>query len=309
MLKYSLIFSFLLHYYFANAQCTMAEYQTLMSEAKISLREGKYSLALNKLFSARICQPERESEVNRRITEVFDSVNVQRIRAENATMNAHMQRKIAEQQRDLAIDKSKRVISNSLLFNVQQKKPDRATAFWLVNFALKLDPENPAIASEMAQAVFDTPKFWNRALTGHDAAVNLCAYSPDGKWLVSTAEDGSITLWDIENHREHYTFFANPDNVSCYFRTITQDPKYHHEVLSNFNIVSLAFSPDGTVIAAGSRNGKLLVWPVDSPEQRRYFEDVHQINQSINHLTFSQDSKRLVTADDYGNIATWVCIF
>lgn len=36
-----------------------------------------------------------------------------------------------------------------------------------------------------------------RRLTGHSARLTDAAFSPDGHWLVSSAEDATIRTWDL----------------------------------------------------------------------------------------------------------------
>ena len=41
-------------------------------------------------------------------------------------------------------------------------------------------------------------------LEGHDGEVSACAFSPDGKTIVSTSDDRTLSLWDAETGREVY---------------------------------------------------------------------------------------------------------
>jgi WD40 repeat protein len=68
---------------------------------------------------------------------------------------------------------------------------------------------------------------------------------------------------------------------------------------------SVAFSPDGRLLAAGSGNGYVLVWELDTGQR------LHQISLTSNQvpqipaLVFSPDSKVLFSGDGFGLIRLW----
>ncbi len=93
MKSYVLLFFFLIPSLLLVAQsqedCDLTNYNRLIREAEEYAygKNGKavnYKKAIDKLFSARTCQPEKESEVSRKILEVFEKVNGERNRAEKA---------------------------------------------------------------------------------------------------------------------------------------------------------------------------------------------------------------------------------
>ena len=59
-------------------ECTIGQYQKLLTEADQATAKGQYELAINKLQSAKTCRPEKEAEVGRKILVVFDKVNGER---------------------------------------------------------------------------------------------------------------------------------------------------------------------------------------------------------------------------------------
>ena len=45
-----------------------------------------------------------------------------------------------------------------------------------------------------------------RTLTGHEIYVNSVAFSPDGKFVVSGAEDNLVKVWNVETGAEVSNF-------------------------------------------------------------------------------------------------------
>jgi WD40 repeat protein/serine/threonine protein kinase len=93
-------------------------------------------------------------------------------------------------------------------------------------------------------------------------------FSPDGT-LLAVGSNKTVQLWDVATWRELVIFRGHPDGV-----------------------ISLAFWPDGKLLASGDWAGTLLLWDVAQKRQvlsRRM--DAHVLGS----LTFSPDGRRLVT--------------
>jgi WD40 repeat protein len=81
-----------------------------------------------------------------------------------------------------------------------------------------------------------------RTFTNEGTGVYGIAFAPDGRLLAAaTAFDGAIDLWDVARGERVARFQADPNPVW---------PQVHYEKSDWFH--SVAFSPDGTLLAAGS---------------------------------------------------------
>lgn len=116
-------------------------------------------------------------------------------------------------------------------------------------------------------------------LQRHDAAVTSVAFQVDGFLVASGAADGSLKVWDIASAAEQPAL-AEPDD---------QAP-----------IGSLAFSPDGTLLAAG-RGNQIRLWDATTWTLQAEFET--EIS-AISNVSFSPDGTALV----YGGAdpAVWI---
>ena len=56
-----------------------------------------------------------------------------------------------------------------------------------------------------------------RALAGHSAPIRSLKFTPDGKTLVSSGDDGIIRLWNPENVRAREVIPLGPANRSLIF--------------------------------------------------------------------------------------------
>ncbi len=114
-------------------------------------------------------------------------------------------------------------------------------------------------------------------LEGHSGRVRQVAWSPDGV-LASASWDNTILLWDVERRKP--------------IQTLNGGSK----------LESVAFSPDGSLIAAGAWSDSVLLWETANGRQRSQL-DRHR--QAVYGVAFSPDGLRLASASWDKAIVVW----
>ena len=154
------------------------------------------------------------------------------------------------------------------------------------------------------------------SLTGHTAAVNCAAFSPDGRVLASGSSDTSIILWDTENgiplktlHGDRGEIIAlayHPDGKTLasvststmVIWDIETGRKRTVQLETPSTEAQLFFTPDGKYLASGKRS--LIIYDA-STGQRLY-----NLNPGyITGMAISPDSQTLAVGDVYGTIGLW----
>jgi len=105
---------------------------------------------------------------------------------------------------------------------------------------------------------------------GHSASVETAAFSPDGKYIVSSSIDNTCKLWDIASGKEIKTFTGHSDRI-----------------------LSVAFSPDGKYIVSGSDDTTCKLYRVVSGKEIKTFTCIRM--QRVSSVAFSPDGKYIVS--------------
>jgi len=108
--------------------------------------------------------------------------------------------------------------------------------------------------------------------------IYLMTFSADDKFVV-TAGDREADLWDVPTRRLMRSF------------------------KSEFDIRSIAASPDGTMLATGGSDGSLRLWSMETGAQILILDA--SSSSSIDALAFTHAGDRLVASDSSGAITVW----
>jgi WD40 repeat protein len=111
-----------------------------------------------------------------------------------------------------------------------------------VAVAISADGETLAVSNVAGQFVFlhcakYTPR--NARLNARRLNLVTLAFSPDGRFLASGGEDGSLGVWDLSTGHLAASKPAHRGRLAC-----------------------VAFSPDGRVLASGGWDGLVRLWDV-----------------------------------------------
>jgi RNA polymerase sigma factor (sigma-70 family) len=162
-------------------------------------------------------------------------------------------------------------------------------------------------------------------LRGHSWYVTGLAFDPKGQWLYSTGWDGSIRRWDTTTWREK---LVTPDTATGAVARSPAGPivvwegdggvlhvgdattgKKHRTLTGNpAGFSDLAFSPDGSILAAGGNDLSVQLWDMAAGKLLRQWswpkgKDPHTC---VERLAFTSDGKILATVSFRSNeVVLW----
>lgn len=138
----------------------------------------------------------------------------------------------------------------------------------------------------LRQAVYGANEY-NR-LTGHDSEVNVVAFSPDGKRLVSGGKTGNLILWEANG--EQYKVLASLGQLQDKDRSIQIAEPY-----------AIAFSPDSEIFAFGGTESDINLWRADGT----FLQTLKGHEATIWGLAFTQDRRWLISGSTDGTLKLW----
>ncbi|HEY9838441.1 MAG TPA: WD40 repeat domain-containing protein, partial [Vampirovibrionales bacterium] len=165
-------------------------------------------------------------------------------------------------------------------------------------------------------------RHWNT----YQNRVLALAFSPDGNTLISSSDGGAIEVWDVQEGKLLHRFLEHRSNVLSL--AISPDGRnlvsggldgirlwdlrdYQLiEVLLNLQpIYSVAFRGDGKLIAAGTHQGNIILWPLIPAEGSAIVGNPlttsFQHDRGITTLDFTPDGNRLIAGSFDATIKCW----
>ena len=122
-------------------------------------------------------------------------------------------------------------------------------------------------------------------LSGHERGIWSVAYSPDGTRIVSGSLDKTVRIWDANTGAELMTLRGHGDSP----------------LMADFisPVASVAFSPNGTLIASGSYDYTVKIWNAKTGAEVMTM-DKH--TSLVNDVAFSPDGACFASASSDGTI-------
>ena len=126
------------------------------------------------------------------------------------------------------------------------------------------------------------------AISDEEMPLGSVVWSPDSRWLAVFAWNQVVTIWNSMTWQQKYRWPLHAD--------------WNHNLTNADGVYSVAFSPDGKQLAAGSTRGWIVVWDMHSGRELSSF---HAHSAKVRTVAWHPDGTRLAAASEDGLISIW----
>jgi WD40 repeat protein len=196
--------------------------------------------------------------------------------------------------------------------------------------SLAFDPESTRLASGGRDGniliwELDSQKLL-LLFTAHKKGVNAVTFTPDGALLASAGNDAVARLWDPVTGEKRAEMIGgtyavpsiafNPDGSELAITNgelvrvrDVESGRFAHTLRSQGSNFSVAWSPDGRLVAAGNTTGEVALWEVISQQPSGTItQPVAMLDGATSmvwSLVFSPEGRLLAASDNRGTIYLW----
>ncbi|MCB0640076.1 MAG: hypothetical protein KDC44_00480, partial [Phaeodactylibacter sp.] len=221
---------------------------------------------------------ERQAQLARADAEVQKALAEQREQeAQKAKAEAEAQKRIAEdgEQQAQRIARS----NQNALAALQRHKSNPTLALRMAEANYHLYPNSNSAAGIYRELLETGSPVYERILCyGHKSWACAAVFSPDGK-SVLTGGDYELLLWDLKGK-------------------IIREFRGH-----SAEILGIAFSPDGQLVAATAEDGVVIIWDLEGALRYRF--NTNESIYALKTVLFSPDGTKILTGSGQDDSALW----
>jgi WD40 repeat protein len=122
-----------------------------------------------------------------------------------------------------------------------------------------------------------------QTMRGHTDWVRYAAHLPDERRVMTCAEDGSLRVWDLESGVQIGDDWRDEGNPTE-------------------GVITMALSPNGKTVAAGSRSGTVSLWDVETEKVIAKWRGHIGV---VGSVCWAADGRRVASGSDDGTVRVW----
>lgn len=300
----------------SDQQQQIAEQQQRLAERERAFAVLQQGIAVKQTQIAVEQKQEAETQKQKADVAKIAAINA-RDEAENQRKEALVQKKNAEEQRSKAETSERnaqrlRFISTARSLAIQASvvyKSDKTELPGLIalqaynfNKASNGSPKDPDIYKALSDVADDKIVF-----SGHNGEVRSVAISPDGQYILSGSNDGTVRIWNAitKNGPQPNSFVLKFSKLGRKVSRTMANSEARSATSEVFDkaVRSVDFSPDGKYAAAGFFDGTIRVWDMNNrtaePKVLLGHTDI------VTEILFMPDNKTIASSSSDGSVRLW----